>query len=98
MNAILTMIWKILGPILIDIAITTGLPAAIEWLYKKGLPKWLVDSIVSIVSEALKNIGQIKNNPELSRSMQREGIRSVRKGAKKAVKDCVGSACPPGLK
>lgn len=99
MSAILQIIWKLVGPMLIDLAITTGLPAAMEWLYKKGLPQWLVDGILAIAKEALKQIGQLKNNPELSRAEVREGIRGIKKSARKAIKDkCSGTGCPVELK
>lgn len=99
MQAILSFLWSICGQSLINIIITVGLPAGLEWLMKKGLPKWLADKLLAIAKAALEQIGAVKANPELSRTEEKAQIRSIKKQARADIKaHCAGVACPPDTK
>lgn len=104
MGAIVTMIWGVIGPTVISLALNVGLPKAMAWLLSKGLPSWLLDGLLKIIKDALGQISTIKNDQTLTPAMQREGIRSVKKMAKSSIKAHInakkreGVGLPPDLK
>lgn len=98
MSAIIELIWKFLGPTIVNLAISVGLPAAMEWLMKKGLPKWLVDGLINIVKSAIEEITKVKNDPNLSPQEVKLQVREIKRGARMAAKrECSGAGCPSGL-
>lgn len=87
MNAIIGMVWRFLAPILVDLAITVGFPKAVEFLLKKGLPKWLVEGLVTLIKQALKEISG------LPVPVSKGDVRQVKREARQKARDCVGAAC-----
>jgi hypothetical protein len=85
MSAIISIIWKFLGPTVVNLAITVGLPKAVEYLMSKGLPKWLVDGIVAIVKAALDEIDGI--DPALPTSERKVQVKAIRVAAKKKARE-----------
>lgn len=85
LNAIIGIIWKFIGPTVINLALSVGLPKAIEWLMAKGLPKWLMDGIVAIVTAALKEISEI--DPELPKFEKAVVKREIRKQAARKARE-----------
>lgn len=103
----LDMIWKLIGPVLVDLALRVGLPKAIEWLTSKGLPQWLVTSIEKflesalggIIKEAHAKIEAFKADSNLSPQERADKVKAVRIEAKgQAQKHCDGIGCAPEIK
>lgn len=106
MEAILKFIWGLFGSTIVQMVLASGLPAAVEWLSKKGLPKWLIDGLVafakailgevipSVVSDAQNEIKQVKADSELSKEDKKSRVREIRSNAKReARRRCAGVAC-----
>jgi len=74
--------------ILIEIALTIGLPPFLEWLMKKfpWLPRDVVDKLVEIIKKYLEAIEGVKD---------RTAIKALKREARR---ECRGVACPPSLK
>jgi hypothetical protein len=112
MSAIIKMIWALLGPVLVDLALKVGLPEAMKWLTSKGLPKFVIDGISAflkavidgltgvkqVASEASDEIRSIKAS-DMSAADKRFAIKTVTKRAKEeARRRCTGVACPSDTK
>lgn len=94
MSGIIAFIWKLFGSTLINIALTVGLPKAIEWLMSKGLPKWLVDGLIVIAKSALEQISSIKQDERLTPAEKTMQIKAVKRQAKRdANRHCSGAGC-----
>jgi len=85
MNAIISIIWKILGPTVVNLAISVGLPKAIEWLMSKGLPAWLVNGLVAIVKAAMDEISKV--DPELPVSERKAKVQEIKKQAARKARE-----------
>lgn len=97
MDAILKIIWALLGPTLVNIAITTGLPAVFEWLINKGLPKWLAEGILSIAKAALEQINGIKAKADLNSGQKRFLAGAVKADARRKARDHAIAGYPSGI-
>lgn len=106
MDAILRMVWGIVGPTLVNLVLTSGLPAALEFLKSKNLPAWLVNGIAGfiravigevptdIVRLAHKDIKSVKADPTLSPAQKKAQIAAIRRQMKRDAKAaCSGSGC-----
>jgi len=94
MSAIIKIVWAVIGPTVVEMALSFGLPKAMEWLLKKGLPKWIVDGLVKIIKEALEKISEVKESLELSPEEKRQKVKFLKREAKaKAKYHCSGVAC-----
>lgn len=91
------IILKFLLPILVDIAITIGIPAATEWLLKKlpFIPKDVMDRFIAIIIDAISGIKSVKTDEELSKDMKKAQVSAIKRQARR---DCVGVACMPETK
>lgn len=112
MAAIIKMIWTFLGPILVDLALTVGLPEAMKWLASKGLPKFVIDGLMAFLKAVLDGIKGVKEvttqaadeirsikASELSTVEKKWAIKGARKRAKEAARlRCSGVACPADTK
>ena len=112
MAAIIKMIWAFLGPILVDLALTVGLPEAMKWLASKGLPKFIIDGLMAflkavldgitgvkqVASEASDEIRSIKAS-NMSDVEKKWAVKATKRRAKEeASRRCSGVACAPDLK
>ncbi len=80
-------ILKFFLPVVIDLAIKWGIPAAAEWLMKKVpfVSKELIDQLMSIVKRAIEELsGYHPTSPE--------GV-ALRRMAKQEAKQCIGAMC-----
>ena len=94
----INFIWKLIGPYLVQLAITVGLPAAMQWLMEKGLPQWLVSGLINIVKDAIEEITKVKSDESLTPAEKKDAVREIKRGAKEAARQhCVGGMCQSGL-
>lgn len=88
-GSIITALWAIFGKLLVDIAITIGLPKAMEVLLQQGLPKWIADGLILAVKKALEDITKAKTAPEMDKAAK----RAEKKRARREAKECIGALC-----
>lgn len=114
MSAIISMIWALIGPTLVQIAINVGLPEVVKKLTEWGLSKWIIDAIVGLVKAVLDqlkgmkeitvtahtDINAVRNDPELSKEAKRVAVKQIKTLARRAaVEKCQGKVgCPADLK
>lgn len=98
MGAIVQFIWTLLGPTIVNLAITTGLPAALEWLMKKGLPQWLANGLIAIAKSALDQISNIHGQEDLHPQQKSNLVKLVKIDAKKKACDHAMAGCPSDTK
>lgn len=87
MGAIITLVWSLVGPTVVQLAITVGLPAALEWLIGKGLPKWLANGLIAIAKAALDQIHAVNTDPGLNPGQKTFLVGAIKADARKKAKD-----------
>jgi hypothetical protein len=81
------LILKWILPIVVDLAVKWGAPAAIEWIMKKlpFIPKQLLEELVLIIKKAVEDLANV--TPQTPEAV------AIRKEAKQKARDCVGAMC-----
>lgn len=97
-GTILGMIWAFLGPMIVHIAISTGLPAALAWLISKGLPTWLADGLIAIAKAALDQIGTVNSDPTLNADQKGFLVGAIKADARKKAADHAIAGYPSDTK
>lgn len=114
MAAIIKMIWAFVGPMLVDLALTVGIPGAMKWLAEKfpWVPKFVIDGVIAFLkavldgikgvkevsSEAAAEIRSIKAS-NMSDVEKKWAVSAARKRAKEEARSrCSGVACPADTK
>lgn len=112
MSGIISFIWSLIGPQLVEIAVSLGLPKAIEVIMATGWPTWIKNFLVSLLKAIVDQIGglsliakssavqirEIKKDVSLSPVEKKLAIREVKAGMRKDAKNkCRGTACAADL-
>ena len=91
-------ILKFFLPILTDLAIRVGLPAAADWIIKTipWLAKYVdIGKLMELIADAISKIKVVKADEELGRLEKKVQVKLIRRQARR---DCVGVACVPETK
>ncbi len=96
MASIIKLIWGFIGPTLVNVAVTMGLPEAAQWLKDKGVPSWIVDPILEIVKSLLGQVQQINANPTVGPELKSVMMQNAFRDATQKAADHI-VAGPPTL-